>query len=98
MPMPPEEHQMQKPPVPDSTPYPNIPEQQPHNSPPILKRPGVIVLGMHSSGTSMLSGLLDEGFGYKDCEKLILITKRDFWAGGCGASEWWFFFKHQGMG
>lgn len=26
-------------------------------------RPGVIVLGMHRSGTSMLSGILAEGFG-----------------------------------
>ena len=29
------------------------------------KRPGVIVLGMHRSGTSMLSGVLVEGFGYE---------------------------------
>lgn len=28
------------------------------------KTPGFIVLGMHRSGTSMLSGLLVEGFGY----------------------------------
>lgn len=28
------------------------------------KTPGIIVLGMHRSGTSMLSGLLVEGFGY----------------------------------
>jgi len=28
------------------------------------KRPGVIVLGMHRSGTSMLTGLLTEGAGY----------------------------------
>ena len=29
------------------------------------RRPGVIVLGMHRSGTSMLSGILAEGFGYE---------------------------------
>ena len=28
------------------------------------KTPGFMVLGMHRSGTSMLSGLLVEGFGY----------------------------------
>jgi len=98
MPMPPEEHQMQKPPVPDSTPHPNIPEQQPHDSPPILNRPGVIVLGMHRSKTSMLSGLLVEGFGYKDCEKLILITKRDFLSGWMWCFRMMIFFKLQGMG
>ena len=29
------------------------------------KKPGFIVLGMHRSGTSMLSGVLVEGFGYE---------------------------------
>lgn len=32
---------------------------------------GFIVLGMHRSGTSMLAGLLVEGFGYKPGEPLI---------------------------
>ena len=38
-----------------------------HNDPvPVLpgRRPGVIVLGMHRSGTSMLSGLMVQGSGY----------------------------------
>ena len=36
------------------------------------KRPGFIVLGMHRSGTSMLSGLLVEGFGYETGGPLIM--------------------------
>lgn len=32
---------------------------------------GVVVLGMHRSGTSMLSGLLVEGFGYQPGQPLI---------------------------
>jgi len=35
------------------------------------KLPGFIVLGMHRSGTSMLSGLLVEGFGYETGGPLI---------------------------
>ena len=35
------------------------------------ERPGVIVLGMHRSGTSMLSGVLVEGFGYEAGGPLI---------------------------
>jgi hypothetical protein len=36
------------------------------------RRPGFIVLGMHRSGTSMLSGLLVEGFGYETGGPLIM--------------------------
>jgi hypothetical protein len=35
-------------------------------------RPGVIVLGMHRSGTSMLSGILVEGFGYETGGPLLM--------------------------
>jgi len=35
-------------------------------------KPGFIVLGMHRSGTSMLSGLLVEGFGYETGGPLIM--------------------------
>ena len=35
------------------------------------KKPGFIVLGMHRSGTSMLSGLLVKGFGYETGGPLI---------------------------
>ena len=36
-----------------------------------MKTPGFMVLGMHRSGTSMLSGLLVKGFGYETGGPLI---------------------------
>lgn len=42
------------------------------------KRPGFIVLGMHRSGTSMLAGLLVEGFGYETGGPLIMPSVRFF--------------------
>lgn len=55
------------------------PDEQVHNEitideksePKHMERPGFIVLGMHRSGTSMLSGLMVQGLGYKVGDPLI---------------------------
>ena len=48
------------------------------------KKPGFVVLGMHRSGTSMLSGLLVKGFGYETGGPLI----------GAAVSDWKTFAVH----
>jgi len=63
---------------PDREPVPNLPSvSDPGNVAPTLTTktvPGVIVLGMHRSGTSMLTGLLSEIFSLKTPGKQVTAT------------------------
>lgn len=55
----------------DSSKIEKVIEKDLQTPPPVEPRPGFVVLGMHRSGTSMLSGLMVMGLGYKVGSPLI---------------------------